>query len=424
MEKLKQHYEKIVLGALLLGFVLALVYLLQMVDSARKVTAEDLKFTAPNKAYEKQDFSSEKFSIEHMLGKRADWSDRDTSKHGYTSGLSVPMKALRCENSDCLQIIPWSLVRSKAVCPFCGEKLSDPGTPPDHESEIAKLDTDADGMPDRYELKMGFNPNDPNDADQDRDMDGFSNVYEFMVKTDPTNAKSFPSLEKCLFLVKLIKKTMPLTLNGVTVIDDPSNKNSKKNWDINLTVNRMRETLQIGGEFEVSGRRYKILDADFRTSDAQQASVVLDNDASRVTIAPVKGGKVDEKGKMIIEVGKKVYEPDHQAMLVDIRDMRKVYRKNAGESVTLKGADGEKGTTFQVIATDPVKETARMLNTETNEEFLLETKSRIPRNAYVGRGGGMDAGMGGSVMAPGMPGGMMNNAPAAPAPRTRRRVRN
>ena len=48
MEKLKQHYEKIVLGALLLGFVLALVYLLQMVDSARKVTAEDI-----NKCYSK-----------------------------------------------------------------------------------------------------------------------------------------------------------------------------------------------------------------------------------------------------------------------------------------------------------------------------------------------------------------------------------
>ena len=43
--------------------------------------------------------------------------------------------------------------------------------------------------------------------------------------------------------------------------------------------------------------------------------------------------------------------------------------------------------TFQVISTDAVKEAVRLLNTETSEEFLLEKKARIPKNAYVKKDG-------------------------------------
>ena len=107
----------------------------------------------------------------------------------------------------------------------------DPGEAPDFETIIAMLDTDQDGMPDRYETKMGYNPLDAKDADEDKDGDGFSNYYEFMVKTDPTNANDRPGVEKCLYLYRLIKKTMPLMLNGVMVVPDPADKNSKKNWE-------------------------------------------------------------------------------------------------------------------------------------------------------------------------------------------------
>ena len=46
-------------------------------------------------------------------------------------------------------------------------------------------DTDGDGMPDGWEIKMSFNPRDPQDANQDRDKDGLSNLGEYFFGTDP-----------------------------------------------------------------------------------------------------------------------------------------------------------------------------------------------------------------------------------------------
>ena len=48
-----------------------------------------------------------------------------------------------------------------------------------------QVDTDKDGMPDAYEAKNGFNPNDPADAALDFDKDGVSNLDEYKAGTDP-----------------------------------------------------------------------------------------------------------------------------------------------------------------------------------------------------------------------------------------------
>jgi len=52
------------------------------------------------------------------------------------------------------------------------------------------LDSDNDGMPDAWELANGLNPNDPNDAQLDKDADGTSNVNEYLAGTDPMSSGS------------------------------------------------------------------------------------------------------------------------------------------------------------------------------------------------------------------------------------------
>jgi len=50
---------------------------------------------------------------------------------------------------------------------------------------ISQPDADKDGMPDDYEIQMGFNPNDPSDATKDFDGDGATNLAEYNAGTNP-----------------------------------------------------------------------------------------------------------------------------------------------------------------------------------------------------------------------------------------------
>ena len=63
---------------------------------------------------------------------------------------------------------------------------ADVGGWPEYKSAPAPADTDHDGMPDEWEKKFGFNPNDPSDGATDKDGDGYTNVEEWLNGTDPT----------------------------------------------------------------------------------------------------------------------------------------------------------------------------------------------------------------------------------------------
>ncbi len=49
------------------------------------------------------------------------------------------------------------------------------------------IDSDGDGIPDKWEQDNGLNPNDPSDALRDNDKDGSTNIEEFQNGTDPNN---------------------------------------------------------------------------------------------------------------------------------------------------------------------------------------------------------------------------------------------
>ena len=71
-------------------------------------------------------------------------------------------------------------------------------------------DADKDGLPDAWENKYGFNPNDPADAQQDADGDTFTNAEEFEAKTDPKDANSHPNFLEFLSVAgDLRKETLP-----------------------------------------------------------------------------------------------------------------------------------------------------------------------------------------------------------------------
>ena len=56
---------------------------------------------------------------------------------------------------------------------------------PTYASDAPPADSDHDGMPDAWETRFKFNPNDASDGPKDADGDGYTNVEEFLNETDP-----------------------------------------------------------------------------------------------------------------------------------------------------------------------------------------------------------------------------------------------
>lgn len=65
------------------------------------------------------------------------------------------------------------------------DSQADVGGWPQYRSPPPPADTDHDAMPDGWERQHGFDPKNPADGKQDRDQDGYTNVEEFLNKTEP-----------------------------------------------------------------------------------------------------------------------------------------------------------------------------------------------------------------------------------------------
>ena len=57
------------------------------------------------------------------------------------------------------------------------------------------VDTDKDGMPDKWELKYGLNPNDASDSKGDLNHDGYTNIEDYLNGTDPTEYIDWKDLQ-------------------------------------------------------------------------------------------------------------------------------------------------------------------------------------------------------------------------------------
>ncbi|WP_297088103.1 exo-alpha-sialidase [uncultured Draconibacterium sp.] len=96
----------------------------------------------------------------------------------------------------------------------CGiiDSQNDVGGWPKLKSLPAPKDSDKDGMPDKWEVKMKLNPNDASDGSKDRDGDGFTNLEEYLnalvaIGTVKINAQS-PS-KKAIVLEEFVFTERP-----------------------------------------------------------------------------------------------------------------------------------------------------------------------------------------------------------------------
>ena len=134
----------------------------------------------------------------------------DEAIRNLASPMAVSEKAgaltseLRVFCVKCGKAIPFDA----PTCVFCGENQPEPNE-----------DRDGDGMPDEWEIARGFNPDDPDDARQDADADGFTNLEEYLAKTDPSSNKDAPHIITKLRIDQLRQERFRLRFEAVQTLE-------------------------------------------------------------------------------------------------------------------------------------------------------------------------------------------------------------
>lgn len=223
MDFLRKHLEKLVLGLALIALLASIVLLLHSLAKTRAYVAE--------KATQVQAAATGGKVIEPLNPDtvfpdvNAVLTDPKVRFETLPSEATPPLRGslyepvdyIFCYNEACNKLIPYAADK----CPFCGFDQ-----PPQTTDRGPKgNDRDNDGIPNHVEQKYQFlNPDNPNDALQDQDQDGFLNGEEFKLNTDMENPASTPPLGALLRIGKLVDKTLPIMLKSISRnnSDDPA----------------------------------------------------------------------------------------------------------------------------------------------------------------------------------------------------------
>jgi hypothetical protein len=180
----KGHYEKMAVVAVLVGLIASIFLLGVRAAVARKDQKEfQQRLTGLRPEFPRVEaIAHEPFA--DALGKIQKPFQLSIVS---TESLTVPPTRVSCVNMACKKPIEYLAL----VCPFCGKEQPGSESPPEG-------DDDGDGMSNEWEAKYQLDPNNSDDASEDPDDDGFTNLEEFRstmeygVESDPTDAESAP----------------------------------------------------------------------------------------------------------------------------------------------------------------------------------------------------------------------------------------
>lgn len=239
-------------------------------------------------------------------------------------------------------------------CFFCGAEQ------PRLEDDIDEsLDTDMDGIPDKWEEAHGLDSNDPDDAHMDADGDGFTNLEEYKAETDPRNADDFPDLTTKIRLVDVKREEFQLRFNSVQEM--PGNV---LRFQINLRSLRRTYFPELGDviddeENDVKGVRI----LEYAPDAAEGPTLIIE-----------KGG---ERVKLVKQ--KKVVQYDLVARVAFLLD-RKMYRLNVDDVFQVRG---EK---FKVV--DIKRDSVLLVDLESGIETEISKMTEEEISKMRGRSGG------------------------------------
>ena len=307
----KTAFDKIILFVVLFGLLLSLILLILMVGSERKKLADLSRQQGQprrlSRAVRRLDMTFLNEGIEKLQAPEQipDWSNR------------MMVAELRVSCVKCGRPIPVDA----DVCPFrnCGAQQ------PEALKATIK-DSDLDGLPDEWELKYGLNAN-VDDALQDADSDGFTNLDEYQAGSHPRDADAHPAFAEKLRIIKIGRMPMPLSFQGVQRLSTNDVrfllKNKRTRRD---TYAKLGDTV---GGYKLVGFEPKKIKVSKGTFDVDEDVSVLtvskDNKMIPLTIHRENQGEIGanlvflvDQTKMIVKVGDVIKLKNNSYKIIDI----------------------------------------------------------------------------------------------------------
>ena len=235
------------------------------------------------------------------------------------------------------------------VCPLCGEAQPEP--------EKVVVDSDGDGLPDDWEKKYGLDVA-RNDADEDKDGDGFTNAEEFAAGTDPSDKNSHPDYFDSLTIVLPLKETvLPFYLRSYMKTPsgmkleffDPKRRND-------YGKNGYRYSVFVGEAIGDTGFTAKSFEQKEKKAKIKGSNVERTVDVSAVTIVRKADGK-----ELVLALDEKRKPVDVQATLEFSRGEAKTFVVQTGGTIDLYGSK------YKVVGVESVGKGAKV----TFEDSLL-----------------------------------------------------
>ncbi len=225
----------------------------------------------------------------------------------------------------CSRPIPAHLTK----CPFC--KMEQPAL------VKIEVDSDRDGLPNDWEVKYGFNKDDPRDAAQDADKDGFTNLEEFTAGTDPKDAKSHPDYMDFLALDGSLRQTfLPFYFKQANPVGKShrltfQRLDVKSKFDVTLTA-MVGEAIKSGdGKYSVgyTAKNYVVKDVEV---PAYKGSKMM----KKIKVGFVEVVRKDGK-TLTLREGVRRIPVESQATIVFNREGGKTFNVHAGSEFEIHG---------------------------------------------------------------------------------------
>jgi len=224
-------------------------------------------------------------------------------------------------------------------CPFCSAEQP-------KEVKVS-IDTDKDGIPNEVEVAWGLDPNNAADANGDIDGDGFTNIEEYLAKTDPKDKNSHPDYLDSLSIDGKPETTvLPVFFKGLDrlgggkfryVFRNPTAKNPYGSRGIDYRVEQGQEVAETG-----------FAPVEFVEKFEMQEIKGGAGMKKRVDASTVRLVRTSDKKEIIVRVNQHNAPIDMQATLL--------YRRGTDRKIVVsKGSEFDlNGKKYKVTALTPV----------------------------------------------------------------------